>query len=512
MGKITISNLRNITSLGFDVPISGVYVLTGSNGSGKTSLLMALSRIFDKNAFNGLRIGRSVGMDEFFNTEFTYVDGAQTVSYKRSNRGWEPSPRGVDIKALFPFSEGRFITTTGFRFYQPDTKTFYKRGGRIVYTAADNEIKQGLNEVFCTNKFDNLQYVTVRNKRGRQKTLHRDNILYVIKEVHNVYTEVHFSLGERLILNTLDFIQGVQNGALLLIDEIELALHPIAQIRFFNLIKQIAQIKHLTCIISTHSASLIKIADRRFYLENVGGNVRVLDDCAPAYILKDLTLPGDTCPDYVFFVEDVMALRYLREVLRVYQQSEDQHVFFNVTYVGGYEQVIRLTEQFYTLPPFSQRQVQAFPDADFQDTWNDLVVKPNKSLGEQDLLNTINRNQANTTILDITPEKDIWDWLIVNSVPFEQRITQLYGGQMFSLTVIVNQVVAEEAGRNMGNPRRHAKFCFKNLADKLMHQIPATTEASWYEQLIRTFVEDKLSDPVEFDAWKNRIKSIVNRH
>lgn len=56
MGKITISSLRNITSLVFDVPISGVYVLTGSNGSGKTSLLMALSRIFDKNAFNGLRI------------------------------------------------------------------------------------------------------------------------------------------------------------------------------------------------------------------------------------------------------------------------------------------------------------------------------------------------------------------------------------------------------------------------------------------------------------------------
>ena len=369
-----------------------------------------------------------------------------------------------------------------------------------------------MNEVFCTNKFDNLQYVTVRNKRGRQKTLHRDNILYVIKEAHNVYTEVHFSLGERLILNTLDFIQGVHNGALLLIDEIELALHPIAQIRFFNLIKQIAQTKHLTCIISTHSASLIKIADSRFYLENVGGYVRVLDDCAPAYILKDLTLPRDTCPDYVFFVEDVMALRYLREVLRGYQQSEDMHVFFNVTYVGGYEQVIRLTEQFYTLPPFSQRQVQAFPDADFQDTWNDLVVKPNKSPGEQDLLNTINRNQANTTILDITPEKDIWDWLIANPVSFEQRIAQLYGGQMFSLTDIVNQVVAEESGRNMGNARRHAKFCFKNFADKLLHQISATTEAFWYEQLIRTFVEDKLSNPVEFDVWKNRIKSIVNRH
>ena len=512
MSKVTISRLRNINFLEFEVPTSGVYVLTGSNGSGKTSLLLALNRICDKNAFSILKIGRSVGMDQFANTVFTYSNGVQSVSYKRSNRGWEPSPRGVDIKSLFTFSESCFITTTGFRFYQPDTKTFYKQRGNVVYTDAAVEIRQGLNEVFNTHKFDNLKYVTIRNIRGRQKSLHRDNILYVIKEPNNVYSEVHFSLGERLIHNTLDFIQGLHDGGLLLIDEIELALHPVAQVQFFNLIRRIAMQKRLTCIISTHSSSLVKIGERRFYLENRNGTVTALTDCQPAYILKDISISDDNRPDYIFFVEDEMALRYLRAIIRKYQQTEDQHIFFKISYVGGYEQVIRLAEQFYSIPPFCKRQIQAFPDADFQESWDYLVAKPDKDLGQQDLLNTIVRNQQNTTILDITPEKDVWEWLVAKPQLFEQDVVSIFGQQMFTISNVVSQVVAEEANRNQNNIRKHAKFCFKNFADKMIHNIPATSEDFWYEKLIACYVDNKLSNQVEFDSWKQRIKSIVNRH
>lgn len=512
MGRITISNLRNIASLDFDVPSSGVYVLTGNNGCGKTSLLIALNRICVNTAFTVLKIGRSVGMDKFANTEITYTDGNQSVTYKRSNRGWEPSPRGVDVKSLFPFQECCFITTAGFRFYQPDTSTFYKRGRNVVYNDADQAIKDGLNSVFDTHKFDNLKYVTIRNLHGRQKKLHRQNIMYVIKENHNIYSEIHFSLGERLILNTLDFIQGLNNGGLLLVDEIELALHPTAQVRFYDHIKQIAQAKNLTCIISTHSSSLIKIADKRLYLESNGGTVRVLSDCQPAYILKDLTIPGDNRPDYIFFVEDEMAMRYLTNIIRKYQETEDRYVYFNVSYVGGYEQVVRLTEQFYRIQPFSRRQIQAFPDEDFNEAKNNLVAKPNKTPGEIEKLNLLNRNANNITVLDITPEKDVWDWLVNDPTIFMATIEQVYGHQMFSMANIVSQVVAEEINTQPNKPRAHAKFCFKNLVDKIKLQIPTTSNDMIFELLMRSYIEAKLSDHAELNMWKQRIKAIVNRH
>jgi ABC-type cobalamin/Fe3+-siderophores transport system ATPase subunit len=50
-GTINIQNLRNLNSLHFEIPDRGVTLLTGSNGSGKTSLLACLRRIGHSNAF-----------------------------------------------------------------------------------------------------------------------------------------------------------------------------------------------------------------------------------------------------------------------------------------------------------------------------------------------------------------------------------------------------------------------------------------------------------------------------
>lgn len=49
--KLTIQNLKNIKQLEFEIPAVGAYLLTGTNGSGKTSLLTCLSRLRNSNAF-----------------------------------------------------------------------------------------------------------------------------------------------------------------------------------------------------------------------------------------------------------------------------------------------------------------------------------------------------------------------------------------------------------------------------------------------------------------------------
>lgn len=52
---------------------------------------------------------------------------------------------------------------------------------------------------------------------------------------------MNFSLGERLVLNTLDYAQDVPDNSLLLIDEIELALHPTAQVKFYEYVQGLAR-------------------------------------------------------------------------------------------------------------------------------------------------------------------------------------------------------------------------------------------------------------------------------
>lgn len=512
MGKVIIENLRSISSLTFDVPVGGIHVLAGCNGCGKTSLFTALNRICNKNAFNGIMLGRKVGMDKFSNTKITYSENASSIWYSRTNRGWEPHPRGAKPNTLFPFTDTVFITTSGFRFFEPVTDQFYKRGGHVVYSDAPQEIKEGLNSVFATNKFDNLKYVTIKNMHGRQRQLHRENIMYVIKNGNDVYSEMNFCLGERLVLNTLDFAQGIPDNILLLIDEIELALHPVAQVRFYNYIKSLTQSKSLTCILSTHSASLIKVAKSRLFLENQGGSVSVIKDCEPSYILKDISIEPDNRPDYLFLVEDIMAWRYLNEVLRYYQRTEDRNKIIRIVYVGCYDHVVQLAEEFYTTPPFERRSIQAFPDVDMQQVWDELNAKINRSEAENRKLDLLNRNRGNISLLDITPELGVWNWLVADATKFETAITNSYGIQMFSMQDLVNQVVNDERNNAPGNPRDHAKGCFKNLVEKLRARIPGTSDSAILDSMFRSYVEDKMNNPICFNQWKHIFKSIFNRH
>ena len=148
MGIIKIKDLRSIKNLEFEIPTQGIHVLTGSNGCGKTSLLITLNRICNSTAFSNFKLGRKVGMDKFTNTKITYSNNINSITYRRSNRGWEPTPKGAKVNSLFTYTDCYFITTTGFRFYEPNPDQFYKRGGHVVYTDAPIEIKNGLNEVF----------------------------------------------------------------------------------------------------------------------------------------------------------------------------------------------------------------------------------------------------------------------------------------------------------------------------------------------------------------------------
>ena len=57
MFKIKLRNIKGIKKMDFPFPErKGVYVLTGANGSGKTSLLIALCRLGDKMAFTHFKV------------------------------------------------------------------------------------------------------------------------------------------------------------------------------------------------------------------------------------------------------------------------------------------------------------------------------------------------------------------------------------------------------------------------------------------------------------------------
>lgn len=511
MYSIKLQNIKGIREMEFPFPErKGVYVLTGSNGSGKTSLLVALCRLGDKLAFTHYRVNTnattSPKIDTFQDASIIYTHDLESVTYRRSGIRWVPIPRTKStFISTFPFVNTLFVSTTGMRFFAQDIFNIK----RPTMTPASANVISPLNQILGTNKFKDLKYITVKEKKGRQRQLHRNNKLYVINdEDGNYYSELNFSLGERLLLNTLDILENISPRTLLLIDEVELALHPVAQIKLYDYLKRQAEEKNLAVVISTHSSSLIKHADNRIYLEKDDtGKVSVLTDCYPAYVLRSVASVEDMKPDFIFFVEDVMAQRYLNTILRKFLSDTKRVIDCKVICAGPYDQVISLV-QCYPALNYEKNKVQAFLDKDVQDVYNALVRKGiNRSEGENKKLKLFHDNSSNISYLSITPEQGIWEWMEKNPEIFKSHLDSQHGLQTYNVGEMISLTSTSELANKGANLRKWAKGCFSNFIDRIHQANPLLKEEEIVNDMIACYVDNNY----ELNTLKGILNPIMNR-
>lgn len=467
MATVRIENLKNIRVLEFEIPVSGVHILTSVNGSGKTTLLTCLERIVNPYAFQRhFRTSSGDQFDNFRNARIIYTNGLRSVSYRYKGVRWVPSPRGnSNILSVLGFSQVIFLTSTDERFYFQNQDL---NAANIV--AAPQDLKDAMNEIFETTKFTELRRIKLTGK-GLGNT--RRNFGYVLP-LPNVdgqrryFSEKNFSLGEVLILNALLQLLNTTNNGLILIDEIELALHPKVQIKFLKYLERIADQKHSTVILSTHSASLIKSAPRLIFLSrNHIGNVDVEYDCYPAIALQNVAITDEVQPDIVFFVEDTSAKYLLEQLINFYLTNINiiRRPIIKILPVAGYQQTVSfmVSSMSYLIP--SNTSVFTFLDQDVNVTIQALSIKPNRSNGEQELLNLFNNNNVRIKYLPITPELGIVDYLNQNP---NNHIAPLQ--TLFNEVFDIAQIITAEANRGMNyplNPRAAAKSRLTYYIDQI---------------------------------------------
>jgi ABC-type multidrug transport system ATPase subunit len=511
---VELNNVLGIGNLNFEVPTTpGVYLLTGPNGCGKTTLLVALARIKQSDAFmRYLRPCKKGNIDDFSSSEFIFRTDQSSVTYKRHDKKWVPRPRKSLTLSEFPFKWSKFISTSVEGRFYTQNKEILER--RIRYTPASQVIKNAMNTIFSTNRFDNLCYIEVQGKRGRQQRLHRKNKFYVVNDRNEKYSEFNFSLGERLLLNTMEAISEGGIDGLLLIDEIELALHPFAQIKFYELLRTVASDNNLVIIVSTHSPTLVKYAKSNFYLEKNDNQVNVVENAYPSYILNEISLPVDRVNDFVFLVEDEMAYRYLNQVYKIYSHKENLKLRIVIVPIGPWDSVVRSVSRFSISLYYTQEQLQAFVDYDVKESKDELLNKNPRSPKEQAKLDLLQAFQNNISFLPITPELGFWEWLQTGGTAlFEQKLRDNFGDvPSLDMDAIVNQVDVEENGHGR-NERDHAKGCIKNIQDKVVAAMPGLLQADEVlNNLIQVYVEDYLSKSENYNKFKGVFNMIFNRN
>ncbi len=344
---ITIIKTKGIGNLEFSLPHkSGVYLLVGSNGAGKTTILTALHRICDGNAFS--RTFRSSveskTVDRYKESRITYRVDGNKVSFSKKEKKWAPTPKSNGfVLSEFGFLDSVFIKASDSRLSPREEEI---RKGNLE--PADEEIKSIMNRLFDTERFSSMQ--RLRNTFGRGRAFTH---FYVMDDGRKgYYSEKSFSTGELAMLRLVERTRDIAPSSLILLDEAELALHPRVQLRLLDYLSQLAAEKNLTVFVSTHSPTMIRAsrpAQIMLLSEDSEGSLTVETPCHPAYAMGFVDVFDDNAPDYVLCVEDVKAQLILREVLGqfLYTPGNEhlQRLQYRIIPVAGWKQTLEFARR-----------------------------------------------------------------------------------------------------------------------------------------------------------------------
>lgn len=490
MKKVILENVKGIRRMEFELPEKcGVHLITGKNGTGKTNLLVALHRICNGDAFrNNFPLGAH-NFDDVSHYKISYDNNGSTVTYIHTKHGWDPRPRNTTVLSSFGYSDTIYVSATNMRF---DVHSPAQLQQRLRKHNVSQDLKDAMNQILNTTKFDDLKYIKLVNQGRPGRHTRHNNKLYVIDGYK--YSENTFSLGERFVLNMLDQLEGVQNKTLVIIDEIELALHPTAQITFYNYLKNLAKSRNLTVIIATHSPSLIKNCSSIYYLENNGGIVTVLNKCKPSYILSGLTNSVDNNFDKLFLVEDKMAYLCLEAMLKEHFHGIPQLLNYKIAFIGGWPQVIEFLKQMNGILPYKPGMVFAYLDYDAKTNLGILESKSNLNEGEQKCLNNYKEVCQYVEFLHITPEIGIWDWLVNNEQTFLNQWRIKSNNTMFQLHNSISNI---NAHHNNARSSSSCKECFNELIAQLICA-PILSEEICYMKVVEIYYEQAVFNN---DIW-----------
>jgi hypothetical protein len=162
-------------------------------------------------------------------------------------------------------------------------------------------------------------------------------------------SQYRMSSGECLLISLLHFVYNAivrrslpqDQPILVLIDEIELALHPIAVSRFIDLMSDLVkESQNLMVILTSHSPEVIrKIAPKNIYkIENNDGIVDVVNPGFPSYVIRDVYRHDGF--DFLLLVEDVLAKVLVEKILETRGLNTSKLV--HVVPAGGWSNVLSL--------------------------------------------------------------------------------------------------------------------------------------------------------------------------
>ncbi len=342
--KMTINKIKSIENLTIELPVDkGLYALTGQNGAGKSTVATCASSVF----FNMTMKDYFGKTDKEAFISFEY-DGASKIYKKNSYGKWYSSKNGhIDLKGFY---EGSLIFGNRFRNTNYNNLRKLDRINDSYLKKAPEFIRENLGLILHNNKGFYEKLFRVNPSSISHIAKFYGDIFYY--EIHGKkVSQFHMSTGENLLISILNSLnirntdrKTIDTPCILLLDEVELALHPSSLKRLVVFLKEISKQFNYSVYFSTHSLELISSIkpDNIFFLDRHSDHsLELINPCYPAYATR--MLYDHTGYDYIILVEDDLAKEIIKRLLR--QNSLWGNKLIYILPCGGFTNVIDLAQE-----------------------------------------------------------------------------------------------------------------------------------------------------------------------
>ncbi len=314
--KVRAFESENPQPISFDFPVTAII---GTNGGGKSTILGAAGCAYKNIKPSDFFPKSAIGDDSMANWHMSY----------------ECINKSIDTAG--------FVTRNArFRNHKWVRESFFDRPyaffgiKRTVPTGEKSEFKKLIRRSFDTSGIflDDLTDTVsdhVKKILGKPVTGFRiakiDNmVLHIGNRAGAQYSEFHFGAGESSIIRMVSEIETVAENALILIEEIENGLHPVATTRMVEYLIEAAERRKLQVIFTTHSEAALKALPDEAIWASIDGNIRRGRMTIEA--LRQFS--GDVPEKVAILVEDPFAKSWLESIVR-------QKLRGNLDEIGIYE-------------------------------------------------------------------------------------------------------------------------------------------------------------------------------
>jgi predicted ATPase len=310
----------------FDFPVTA---LVGPNGGGKTTVLGAAalaykevppSRFFAKS-------GRYDSSMVKWSIEHLVIDKGldarlqirRSVNFPTSK--WNRNPFDRDVLV---FGVNRTVPATE----RPELRK--AQGG--AFTASSEAVLPGL----VASEAEKILGKSIAGYSELEVTASGRATLYAATDPSgNKYSEFHFGAGEASVIKIVSGIELAPDNSLILIEEIENGLHPVATRRLVEYLLKVAKRKSSQVIFTTHSESALAPLPSKAIWAAFNGEV--IQGALNIEALRTIT--GRIDAQFAIFVEDAYGELVIRTALR-YAKADLRAI--SIHGMGGHDPAIRI--------------------------------------------------------------------------------------------------------------------------------------------------------------------------